>query len=105
MLRVQTLVLDIIRSLVPVVRQIARHDSSLADQTRRAAASVALNLAEGFGSSGGNKKLRYRTALGSLREVHMCLQVAVAFGYVATIDPALATQIDDATSMTVGLAR
>ena len=40
-----------------------------------------------------------------LREVHMCLQVALAFGYVASIDPQLASQINDATSMTVGLAR
>jgi four helix bundle protein len=105
MLRVQVLVLDMIRKMQPVFGVLARKDPSLHDQLRRAAASVALNLAEGFGSSGGNKKLRYRTALGSLREVHMCLEVAVALGYLAAIDSELARQVHDATAMIVGLAR
>ena len=55
----------------------------LADQTRRAANSVALNLAEGSGSIGGIRTNRYRTSLGSARESVSCLQVAERHGYIA----------------------
>ena len=68
-------------------------------------ASVALNLAEGFGSRDGNKKLRYQTALGSLDEAKMALHVALAFGYVPAIDPAIEQQMRDATYMLASLAK
>jgi four helix bundle protein len=53
----------------------------LARQLRRAASSVGLNLAEGSGSFGRVRTVRYRTALGSARETLACLEVADAFGY------------------------
>ena len=105
MLRVQVLVFDILRSLAPIVRQISRHDPSLADQVRRAASSVALNLAEGVGSAGRNSKARYHNALGSLREVQAALEVAKAFEYVASINADLAQRIDSALAMIFGLVR
>ena len=105
MLRVQVLVLDIIRQLNPVLAVLRRKDRSLENQLRRAMASVALNLAEGFGSRDGNKKLRYQSALGSLDEARMALQVAVAFGYVPAIDGAIEQSMRDATFMLVSLAR
>lgn len=55
MLRVQVLVLDIIRQLRPVLTVLRSKDRSLEDQLRRAIASVALNLAEGVASRDGNK--------------------------------------------------
>jgi four helix bundle protein len=105
MLRVQHLVLDIIRQLNPVLAVLARKDRSLENQLRRAIASVALNLAEGVATRDGNKRLRYVTALGSLDEARMALQVAVAFGYVNSLDPALAKQLLDATYMLASLSK
>jgi four helix bundle protein len=105
MLRVQPLVLDIIKQLQPALWVLRRKDRSLEDQLRRAIASVALSLAEGFGSRDGNKKLRYQNALGSFDEARMALQVAIAFGYVPALDPALEKQMQDATYMLVSLAK
>ena len=82
-----------------------RKDRSLEDQLRRAITSVALNLAEGYGSRDGNKKLRYQTAPGSLDESRMALRVAVAFGYVNSLDPVLDKQLRDATYMLASLAK
>lgn len=52
-------------------------------------ASVALNPGEGSGSRGGNRNLRYRSALGSAREATACLDVALALGYVDAVDQEL----------------
>ena len=46
MLDAQLLTLDLIRALLPLCEQIARSSSDLADQLRRAATSVMLNLGE-----------------------------------------------------------
>ena len=82
MLRIYPVVLDVLRQLQPVLRQIERRDRDLARQLRRCSASVALNLAEGMFSRGQNRGLRYHSALGSARETLACLEVAQAFGYV-----------------------
>ena len=78
----------------PLAERISARDRSLADQLRRAMASVAMNVAEGAGSQGGNKRVRYFTALGSAREVDAALRVAVAFGYVGPIEEGLARDLD-----------
>ena len=82
MLRIYPVVLEVLRQLQPVLRQIERRDRDLARQLRRCSASVALNLAEGMFSRGQNRGLRYHSALGSARETLACLEVAQAFGYV-----------------------
>ncbi len=78
--------LEAISLLRPVVLRVARLDRDLASQLRRALSSVSLNIAEGDGSSGGNRALRFSTALGSTREARAALRVAVAWGYVAPAD-------------------
>ena len=60
----------------------ATHDQDLARQLRRAAPSVALNIAEGEGSSAGTRRTRYTTSMGSARDVRACYDIAAAFGYV-----------------------
>jgi len=45
-------------------------------------ASMVLNTGEGMGSSGGTRRARYRSALGSARETQAGLDVAAALGYV-----------------------
>ncbi|MEZ4247073.1 MAG: four helix bundle protein [Polyangiales bacterium] len=59
-----------------------KHDASLADQLRRAAQSVALNLAESTGNSRGNRRLRIETAFGSAQETKAALHVARNWRYV-----------------------
>jgi four helix bundle protein len=94
MLRIYTTILDVIRGLRPVVATIDARDRDLARQLRRAMASVALNVSEGSGSSGGTRRERYRNALGSARETGACIDVALAMGYVDDVDAALLDALD-----------
>src|SRR5580704_14937323 len=82
MLRIHDEMLDVIRSMRGALGAIDKRDADLARQLRRAASSVVLNIAEGSGSFGRVRTVRYRTALGSARETLACLQTAEAFGYV-----------------------
>ena len=92
-LRIYDFVIETIRLLAPVVRDVAKHDRDLADQMRRALSSVALNLNEGAGSQRGNRRLRYENACGSAKESRACYEVAGAFGYVA-LDALLVDRLD-----------
>ena len=69
-----------------VARVIEKHDSDLARQLRRAATSVVLNLAEGEGTTGGHRRQRYLSAMGSAREVIACFDAAQAMQYVGRVD-------------------
>ena len=60
--------LHVIEQARPWVDAVARRDRDLAWQTRRALRSVALNLAEGFGSAAGHARLRFESARGSLSD-------------------------------------
>jgi len=53
-----------------------------------------LNIAEGSYSRGKNRAARYHTALGSLREVLACFEVAAALGYVPELEPELRNRFD-----------
>jgi four helix bundle protein len=94
MLRIHDVMLDAITTMRPMVGAIERHDRDLASQLKRAASSVVLNLAEGSGSFGGVRTQRYRTALGSAREMMSCLLVAERFGYVEVVPGALVAQMN-----------
>ena len=73
--------LELVRKLRPVLADIHKHDTHLADQLKRAATSVTLNLAEGQPKKAGNKRRAYETAHGEAREVLGCLDCAVAWGW------------------------
>ena len=94
MLRVYENAVAVCRAAAGVARSIERFDGDLARQLRRAAASVALNIAEGSGASGGNRRQRYHSALGSAREVVACFDVAQAMGYVTLVDAGARRQLD-----------
>jgi four helix bundle protein len=55
---------------------------------------VALNISEASGSSGGTRRERYRNALGSARETGACIDVALALGYVESVDAGLLDALD-----------
>jgi four helix bundle protein len=76
-------IIALVRELAGDIERIERRDGDLARQLRRAASSIALNTMEGGGLRGGNRRLRYESALGSLREVTAVLDVAEALRMVA----------------------
>ena len=82
MLRIYANMLKTARELRPVLMRIESKDRDLARQMRRSLASMILNAAEASGSSGGTRRERYRSALGSARETMAGLDVAGALGYV-----------------------
>jgi len=45
-------------------------------------------------NTGGHKRQRYQTALGSARESKSCVEVAQAFRYIGEVDAALLDRID-----------
>jgi four helix bundle protein len=81
-LQVHEMAITIIEALAPLVAVVARRDRDLASQLRRAASSVALNIAESEYSDPGNRRARLFTAAGSANESRSALRVAVAWGYL-----------------------
>ena len=94
MLKIYDDMLEALRSMRGAIEAIDKRDANLARQLRRAASSVVLNVAEGSGSFGRVRTVRYRTALGSARETLACLRVGEALGYVDTMPDALTDRID-----------
>jgi four helix bundle protein len=94
MLRIHDEMLDAIRSMRGALGAIDKRDADLARQLRRAASSVVLNIAEGSGSFGRVRTVRYRTALGSARETLASLQTAEAFGYVEPVSEAVTSRLN-----------
>jgi four helix bundle protein len=72
----------VVREMKSIVEVVAKHDSSLADQMRRAATSVVLNLSEGARRQKGNQQRAYEIAHGEARELIGALDCAAAWGYV-----------------------
>ena len=62
--------------------------------------SVVLNIAEADGNDPGTAKARFASACGSAKEVRAGLQLAVAYGYVASSKAAkVDTTLDEVCAM------
>ena len=105
MLRIYPICLHMVRDVRPVVDQIGQFDRDHARQLRKSSLSVPLNVAEGSGSSGGTRRVRYENALGSARETLANVQVAEAIGYVERVDPELLDRLDRIIGTLVKLVR
>jgi four helix bundle protein len=93
-LRIYSVVIEVVRKLRPSIERIKTRDANLADQLRRAATSIPLNLQEGMYSQGGNARARFHNALGSAAEVRACLDVAEALGYIEGVDEGMRDRLD-----------
>ena len=87
--------LDVIRALRGPVSSLRIRDAKLCDQIRRAASSVTLNIAEGAGRTGKDRRQRYRIAAGSAEEVRAGLRVALAWGELRAQDVESALRLID----------
>jgi four helix bundle protein len=72
---------SLIRSLRTIVPIIKKNDRDLADQLKRAATSVLLNVAEGEYRAAGDRRHAFEIAAGSANEVRACLDAADAWGW------------------------
>src|SRR6185503_20644743 len=81
-MQVHEMDLSVVDLLAPIMPFIQRRDPSLASQLRRAASSIALNIAESEYSDPGNRRARLFTAAGSANESRTALKVAIAWGYI-----------------------
>jgi len=91
--------LEMIAELRTIVPALEARDRDLADQLRRAANSVLLNLNEGRKRLKGDRVRFYAYASGSASEVRAALELAVTWGW---IEPPAATMqvIDRVVAMT-----
>ncbi len=101
---------NVVRELVPLLHTIREHDKSLAEQLKRAAQSVVLNIAEARGNDAGNARARFSTACGSAKEVRAALNVASDWGYIEShtathLDDKLDDKLDEVCAITWCLGR
>src|SRR5215468_7501804 len=87
--------IELIRCLRQPIARIAQHDASLAEQTRRAAASGPLNLREGRRRAGRDRHHLWRVAAGSADEVVAALRVAEAWGWLDAAQVATPLALED----------
>jgi four helix bundle protein len=81
----------LIRELRAPLAKLQRKDRRLWSQLRNAASSISLNIAEGRGRSGQDRRQFWRIAAGSAEEVRAALKVGEAFGDLgpSDLEPAL----------------
>ena len=104
MLRVYADAIEVIRLLTPVLEQVKLKNANLADQCDRASIAVALNLSEGAGQRGGNRRLRYQTSLGEAREVWGASDIIEAKS-LARIDPEIRSRLIKIIGTLVNITR
>lgn len=81
--RIHSRSLELIELVRDIVKAMPPGHADLANQLKRAASSIGLNFAEGFGRVSPKERVRFFTiARGSAAEVAMIFDVAHAFGII-----------------------
>jgi four helix bundle protein len=80
---------ELVSAIAPALKEIGRSDNALMKQLTRATASIAMNLAEGSGRCGADRRYHFRVAHGSMLEVEAGFEVAHRFGWLREV-PAVA---------------
>ena len=88
-----------------LVGRIRAFDRDLASQLRRSSQSVALNVAEGMGSSGAARRNKYAIALGEARECLAVIEVAQAWKYIEEAPVGTLDRLDKITATLFKLVR
>jgi four helix bundle protein len=86
---------QIVGSLQGVVRNLRRHEASLAKQIFRSASSIAANIGEGNRRQGKDRLYFFRVAAGSAEETRVHLRVAMAWELVRAEDVSAALALID----------
>jgi four helix bundle protein len=89
MLVAYTVSLDLIRSLRPVVQQLAAHSGEEVKQLVDAASSITRNIAGGSRRSGKDMRRFYWYAHGNAAEVRGTLELARAWGWAVDTEQPL----------------
>ena len=105
MLRIQPVVNAWVVSVRSAVVAIGRHDRNLSDQLSRSSMSVSMNLAEGAGATGGDKRRSYRIALREMREAMNALELASQLGFTLRMQDRETRRTDQIIGTLVRLAR
>jgi four helix bundle protein len=105
MLRIYPVCLEMVREVRQLADEIAQFDRDQARQLKRSSVSVPLNVAEGTAARDGRRRNRYLDALGSARETVANLEVAVAIGYIDSVDPVLRNRFDHIIGTLVKIVR
>ncbi len=82
MLKIYATVIEVVAMLNPVIERLERKDPDLANQCRRARASMPLNLREGSHGRGKARANRYSFVAGSADEIIGIHDTAVASLYI-----------------------
>ena len=97
---------DAAAAVLLLVHPLGGRYAPLADQARRAAASAALNLAEGAGRCGRDRIQHYRIAYGSAREAACALRLLTRAGQLTADRAAPAMRrLDEVCAITWRLAK
>ena len=89
MLDAQAIATQFASSLLGKLGKVPPVYRDLADQARRAAVSIPLNIAEASGRTGKDRSHHFRIAYGSAQETSVALQLLTAVGVVTPADEAL----------------
>ena len=85
--------LELTAAVRPVIELVERRDRNLADQIKRASASIPLNLSEGAQRTGKDRENHYRIAAGSAAELQTAIIIGIGWGYVSEKTAMLALQL------------
>lgn len=105
MLRIYSVALEMCGDAARVAKMIEKHDTSLANQLRRCASSVPLNIREGSGSFAGHRRQRYHSALGSAGEVLAVYDTAEAMNYIEPVSGEMRRRVDHVMGTLVNVLR